>query len=102
MMRYFPFSASSRAFSTASRMNCARLFFPTSASMRSGTSAGSRTRIGVTFIGGLPIRRGLSDIGKRVKGRLLKIKAISLIDYITDIAYTFNHKLIGGSNVQVS
>lgn len=41
------------------------------------------------------MRRGLSDIGKRVKGRLPKTKAISLIDLISDIAYTFNHKLIG-------
>ncbi|MGJ7039199.1 hypothetical protein J2Y63_002454 [Shinella sp. BE166] len=45
------------------------------------------------------MRRGLSDIGKRVKGRLLKIKAISLIDLITDIAYTFNHKLIGAKDM---
>lgn len=79
--------------STASRMNSARFCFPTSASMRSGTSAGSRTRIGVTFIGGRPMRLALADIGKAVKSisnrcikryRLLTLYPISFMTSITD------------------
>lgn len=38
------------------------------------------------------MRRDVSDIGISVKA---SPKAISLIDGITDIAYTFNHKRIG-------
>lgn len=72
----FSFAAArSRRFSsdaTASRMNSARRFFPTMASMRSTESDGSLTRIGFTFKAGRP--------------NFFSRKAISLIDTLTDIA----------------
>lgn len=64
-----PFASASRRASSASitsRMNAAMRFGPTSASMRSATSTGRRTSVGFKFIGGRPMRRPVSDIGKFV------------------------------------
>lgn len=74
------------SFSTASRMNSARLFGPATASILSGTPAGSLTTVGLTPISGRPGPRSSTFFKKSL------LKAISLIDSITDIAYKGNIK----------
>lgn len=72
------------SFSTASRMNSARLFGPATASILSGTPAGSLTTVGLTPISGLPGPRSSTFF------KLYLLKAISLIDVtgnICDIGY---------------
>lgn len=68
-------------------MNSARLFFPATASIRSAMPVGRRTTIGSTFKGGRPILAAVPDIGNSINRPL---KAISLIDCITDIGYQGN------------
>lgn len=70
--------------SIASRMNTAIRLGPTRTSILCRTSSVSRTSVGFTFSGGLPMRRVVSDIGKFVK---VPSKAISLIDRLSDIGY---------------
>ncbi len=63
------FERRSSSASTASRMNFARPYVPTSSSILFTASSGSRTRIGLLFSGGRPIRFGLVDIEKCVNCR---------------------------------
>lgn len=76
-----------------SRMNSARLFGPASSSMRAACASVSRTSTGfvadLALSGGRPMRAVVADIGKSVNRTS---KAISLIDYISDIAYNFNQE----------
>lgn len=72
---YWPFRlfSASRCFnsrSTASRMNAAIPLSPTRARILSRTSSERRTKVGFMPSAGLPMRRGISDIGISVKTRL--------------------------------
>lgn len=60
-MTYWLRRSSSR--STASRMNCARPYVLTSASIRAITSGARRTGTRVRFSGGRPMRRPISGSG---------------------------------------
>lgn len=72
--------------STASRMNCARLFGPAMASMRLITSADSRTCVGFTPSAGLPMRGRVSDTETNDKP-IPPIDVITDTVFISDIGY---------------
>lgn len=90
--------------STASRMNSAMRFFPTSASIVSRVSLVNRTIVGFVsdflFSGGRPMRRCVSAIGNSVNFTSNRSnKRLRLLTTITGCAYNFNHKQIGdGAN----
>lgn len=76
------FSRFFSSFSTASRMNSARLFGPATASIRSGMPSGSLTTVAFTPMSGRPLVSTFFNF--------ISLKAISLIDTIPDIAYKRN------------
>lgn len=83
----FDFSRRSSSASTASRMNCPRLFGPISASMRDMTASESRTVVSFTPSEGLPIRRVVSDSCKSDKPIAFMLTDITDSQYITTIGY---------------
>ena len=84
MAQSLAFSRRASSASTAPRMNCARLFGPARASIRSRTSGSRRTRVGFSPSAGLPMRERLAGIALSDN---VCIKPLSLIDEVTDNGY---------------
>ena len=80
----FSFSRRSSSASTASRMNFARPYVPQSASMRSSTSGGNLTCVGLFPSGGRPMRGAVVDTDKSDKAMK---NDTDYVDGINDVVY---------------
>lgn len=90
-MGSYGFSRRCSSASIASRMNLARPYVPTSASMRSTISGASRIGVGFMFNGGLPMRRPVAAVSASCKKTIpFSVDAINGTDYINGIENEHN------------
>lgn len=84
------FSRRANSASTASRMNCARPYLPTTASIRARASGDRRTGVALLPSGGRPMRAAVVDTdksGKDIENDTVYVDEVNDVVYIDDTVY---------------